>query len=99
MCNNDLEVFSQFKKDLIVKQNALYANLTKRQPELASKIFSDVKSEVNELFVDCNPDTEEDDVFHPQIIIKSEVDDIEALDQDMLDEFDASTSWNKPRNM
>lgn len=99
MCSNDLEVFSQFRKDLIIKQNALYANLTKRQPELASKLFSDVKSEVKELFVDCNPDTEEDDVFRPQIIIKSEVDDIEALDQDMLDELDASTSWNKPRNM
>lgn len=103
LCKNDLEVFSQFRKDLTIKQNALYANLQERQPDLASKIFN-VKSEITELFVDCNPDAG-DDVFHPQIIIKSEIDDVEPLDSEFLDEtLDyGNTSWNEPlgktRNM
>lgn len=92
-CNNDLEIFSQFRKDLTLKQNALYAQLKQSQPSLASKIFNDVKLEINELFVDCNPDAEEDDVFHPQIIIKSEVEDIEALEPELLNE---SLDWDEP---
>lgn len=85
LCNNDLEVFSQFRKDLTKKQTTLYNVLAEKNPEFASRLF--VKSELNE-FIDCNPNTKDEDPHHPQVIIKSEVDEIEALDA-------ASQSWNK----
>lgn len=79
LCSNDLEVFSQFRKDLCRKQRELYQTLREKETEIAQHIFNDVKSEVNE-FIDCNPRQElaQDDIyFHPQVAIKSE--DVEEL--------------------
>jgi DNA-directed RNA polymerase subunit RPC12/RpoP len=42
-----------------------------------------VKSEFNEFFIDCNPASQNDDHLHPQVVIKSEAEDIviEALEE------------------
>jgi hypothetical protein len=63
------------------KQKELYKTLKDQQPEIAQQIFNDVKSEINE-FIDCNPTVEEDDSYlHPQVVIKSEVGDVEGLEE------------------
>lgn len=101
MCLQDLEVFSQFRNDLSKKQNALYNLLKEKEPQLATKIFNEVKAEINE-FINCNPmETmdEEDELMHPQVIIKSEIDDIEVLDYSLLEDslqYASSSSWKKP---
>ena len=95
LCYNDLEVFGQFRKDLIIKQNALY-RAAQKHPEIASHLFK-VKSEINE-FIDCNPtealDDEEEDSFNPQCVIKSEADDMVHVDY--LLETDDYT-WKLPK--
>lgn len=85
LCCNDLEVFSQLRKDLSNKQNCLY-RAAEKQPEIASRIFK-VKSENNE-FIDCNPTLNieeiEEDLYNPEVTIKSEDNEIEALDDALL---------------
>ena len=74
------------------KQKKLYRSLTFDQPEKAQEIFTEVKSEFNE-FIECNPAEEEDECeefFNPQIIIKSEVDEVEEIelqDKQMVERF------------
>lgn len=71
LCSRDLEVFSQFRKDLSRKQAELYRKLQEKKPEFAQDIFNDVKSEVNE-FIDCEVQEDENECFDPQVVIKSE---------------------------
>src|SRR5690349_14643344 len=75
MCSNDLAVFSQFRKDLIMKQNILYRAMQNRP---VSNDLAEVKSETTD-FVECNQNEEygsldqtSNDIFQPQVIIKSE---------------------------
>lgn len=76
LCDNDLEAFSQFRKDLTRKQKQLYNQLQEKKPEIAGEIFNSFKSEINE-FIDCNPH----ELFHPQVVIKSEAGEIEGLEE------------------
>lgn len=74
-----------------MKQNALYRTAEKN-PEINSAIFR-VKSETNE-FIDCNPAESirehDDDLFHPEVVIKSETDEMETNEDSLNCE-----SWNK----
>lgn len=93
LCYNDLEVFGQFRKDLILKQNALYRAAAQKHPEIVSNLFK-VKSEINE-FIDCNPTeslVDDEELFNPQCIIKSEGNELEQ--EDYLTEIN-DKSWNK----
>lgn len=86
LCSNDLDVFSQFRRDWTVKQNLLNKAF-EQQPELT--FISSVKSELTE-FVDSAGENEmysfentsdaEDETFLPQASIKHEA--IEVLTDD-----------------
>lgn len=79
LCNNDLNVFSQFRKDLTIKQKHLYRQLQENDPELASATFSsDIKPSTDELneFIDCNPSDLLAENDEPPVVIKSEVEQI-----------------------
>lgn len=75
-----------------MKQSSLYRTAEKKHPELGSTIFRVVKSETNE-FIDCNPtesiNDDDDDLFNPEVVIKSETDEIET-NEDSLH----CASWN-----
>lgn len=96
LCYNDLEVFSQFRKDLTLKQSSLYRTAEKKHPEIGSTIFRIVKSETNE-FIDCNPTEsirdDDDDLFNPEVVIKSETDEMETNLETNEDSLNCA-SWN-----
>lgn len=71
-----MEAFSQFRKDLTRKQKQLYQNLQEKRPGIAGEIFNSFKSEINE-FIDCNPQK----LLETQFVIKSEVAEIEELEE------------------
>lgn len=68
-----------------MKQNCLYRAAEKR-PELSSNIFK-VKSEINE-FIDCNPslnvENVEEEIFNPEVTIKSEDNQVEQIDDSLF---------------
>lgn len=69
------------------KQKELYRVLKEKNPEVSREIFNDqVKSEINE-FIDCSPAQNQNVLFHPQVVIKSETDDVEGLGEleDLID--------------
>jgi hypothetical protein len=80
------------------KQNSLYRKLAEKEPEIAESALreTDVKSEMNEEFIDCNQDHE--DFLQPQCVIKleqSEADDNEFPNELFEESFDAPSSWSR----
>ncbi|CRK93151.1 CLUMA_CG006464, isoform A [Clunio marinus] len=83
LCNNDLEVFSHFRKDLTDKQKFLYKTLNEKEPHQTEvDIFNEnsfeLKPNVDD-FVACNTSNllEEEINFDNQIQIKLEAEEIE----------------------
>lgn len=94
VCNNDLDVFSQFRSDLKVKQYWLYQALEQEHPEYASLVSNVTKLEVNQ-FIECPIDLSWessenlaqkcDDMFQSAVIKTEDYENIEELEEEYLD--------------
>jgi hypothetical protein len=74
---------------LIKKQKELYRIVQQKEPKIARKFFDqEVKSENNE-FIDCNP-TIVDEILRPTVQIKSESDEIELLEDEVIEDHQLS---------
>jgi hypothetical protein len=100
-----LEIFGQFRKDLINKQTVLleqFKAITASTSDQAELIF-DLKPERRNEFIDCNEDLAsafvDDNLFHPQITIKSEIEGVEIIHE----EPEVQSSWihttQKPKTL